>query len=316
MTKDLRSSELVISSDGTFYHINLKASDNIPKNIFLVGDPERAYDVSKYFDRGIEFESKNREFVTLAGAYKETPVAVMGVGIGTDNTEIAAVELHALNEYDHINDRWKEQRSPLNIIRLGTSGSPQKNIPVGSLAISQYAIGLDNTGLFYPYNSSDSIIEAIQKKLDSIEIFKRIHPYISGATPKAVSALIKGCENIGLQQSKGRGFYCGITSSASGFYGPQGRRIGRLENILIPNLQEILESMDINGLKVINNEMESSVMFRILNELLRYRVGAICAVLANRNSGEVVSPEEYTDFIDRCIKAGLEAMKILNEQGG
>jgi len=310
----MRNSELIISTEGTFYHINLKTSDNIPKNIFLVGDPERCYAVSQFFDHGIEFERKNREFITLVGKYKKVPVVVISTGIGPDNTEITAVELHALNEYDHQKDEWKQNYQRLNIIRLGTSGSPQKDIPVGSLAVSRYAIGLDNTGLFYPYNSSDPIIKAIQKKLSFIKAFKKVHPYVSKATPEVVNALIKGCENIGLEQDKGRGFYCGITSSASGFFGPQGRAIGRLKNILVPDLQEILAKIRIHGWQVINNEMESSIMFRILNELLSYRVGTICAVLANRNSKEVVSPEEHINSINRCILAGLEAMKILNRR--
>lgn len=319
MKKAITSSELPISPDGTLYHIGLKSADNIPKNIFLVGDPKRAYAVAKYFDKGPEFKRKNREFITLAGTYKgipvavkEIPIGVIGVGIGTDNTEEVAVELHAVNEYDHQADIWKEQWTPLNIIRIGTSGSPQKNIPVGSLAISQYAIGLDNTGRFYPFTSLDPVIKKIQKRLNKTDI-KKIHPYVSGATPKVVNALIAGAKNIGLEQNKGRGFYTGITSSAPGFYGPQGRKIGRLSNILIPDLQEILEKIDVNGLKVVNNEMESSIMFRLFGELLNYNVGTICAVLANRNKGEVVSPEEYTNSVDRCIRAGLEAMKILNQ---
>lgn len=236
----------------------------------------------------------------------------MGIGVGTDNTEITAVELHTVNEYNHETNEWREQWTPLNIIRLGTSGSPQKDIPVGSLAISQYAIGLDNTGLFYPFQSSDLVVKTIQKQLDSTDIGK-IHPYVSKATPTVVNALIKGAQKIGLKQDKNRGFYVGITSSASGFYGPQGRKIGRLSNILIPDLQEILQRININDLKVVNNEMESSIMFRLFGEILEYNVGTICAVLGNRNNREVVPPEEYINSVDRCIRAGLEAMKILNQ---
>ncbi|MDA2922884.1 hypothetical protein MYX07_06505, partial [Patescibacteria group bacterium AH-259-L07] len=170
---------------------------------------------------------------------------------------------------------------------------------------------LDNLGHFYPFKSSDSIVKKIRKRLRETDI-KKIHPYVSEATPKVVNALIAGAKNIGLEQNKGRGFYTGITSSAPGFYGPQGRKIGRLNNILIPDLQEILESIDINGLRVVNNEMESSIMFRLFGELLGYNVGTICAVLANRNTRETVSPEEYTSSVDRVIQVGLKAMKILN----
>lgn len=340
--KDIKNSELVISSDGTLYHINLKKADNIPKNIFLVGDPDRAYAVAKYFDpvksckagisppastrvkrgekaklfnrvdKGITFESKNREFITLTGIYKGIPMAVIGTGIGPDNVEIVSVELHVLNEYNHKTDKWEKDYEPLNIIRIGTSGSPQKNIPVGSLAVSQYSIGVDNTGHYYPYNSTDQTLKNIQQAINKTDIAKT-RAYVSKASNNVVKALIKGCKNIGLEQNKGRGFYTGITCAASGFYGPQGRKIGRLSNILIPDLQKILENIDVNGLRVVNNEMESSVIFRLLGEILKYNTGCICAVIGNRNKGEVVQPEEYTNSIDRCIRAGLEAMKILNE---
>jgi len=192
----------------------------------------------------------------------------------------------------------------------GTSGGPQKDILIGSLAISEYAIGLDNTGIYYPYESKNEIVKKIINALNKTEISK-VHPYISRATSSVVKALSKGCREIGLKENQEKGFYLGITSSASGFYAPQGRRIGKLGKILIPDLQEILAGININGKKVINNEMESSIMFRIFGEKLKYRVGTICAVLANRNKKEVVDPKEYTNSVCRAIIAGLRAMKIL-----
>jgi len=311
----MKNSELIISNNGTLYHIDLKPSDNIPKNIFLVGDPARVYQLAKYFDKGITFEHKHREFVTICGSYKKIPITAISVGIGTDNTEIAAVELYALHEYNYKTRSWKPRDKsyrPLNIIRIGTSGSPQEKIAVGSLAISEYAIGLDNTGIYYPYKSRNETIKQIMKALNKTKI-SLVNPYISQATPSVISALAKACQKIGLKENQKRGFYLGITSSASGFYAPQGRQIGRLEKILIPDLQEILAKIKINSKIVVNNEMESSAMFRILGERLKYRVGTICAVLANRNKNEFIDPKEYTDSVDRAIKAGLEAMKILNK---
>lgn len=309
-SKRIISSEMAISEDGTLYHLGLKSDDNIPKNIFLVGDPARVYQVAKYFDNGIVFEHKNREFITVCGTYKKIPIAVIGTGIGPDNTEIVAVELHILNEFRHKEKMWDERYESLNIIRVGTSGSPQKDIAVGSLAISEYAIGLDNVGVFYPYTSPDETIAQITQALAKTEL-SQIRPYVSASTPSVVKALIKSCQRIGLKRNGPKGFYVGITSSAPGFFAPQGRKIGRLENILIPNLQEVLAKINVNGKKVINNEMESSAIFRILGEKLRYQVGTICAVLANRNKNEVVKPKEYINSVDRTIRTGLEAMKIL-----
>lgn len=312
-TKRLKGSELIIADDGTLYHLGLKSDDNIPKNIFLVGDPARVYQVAEYFDKGVTFKRENREFITACGTFENVPITVISVGIGTDNTEIAAVELHALHEYNHKTEKWKKRNQnykPLNIIRIGTSGGPQKDIAIGSLAISEHAIGLDNTGTYYPYESKNEMVNKIINALKRTEI-SRVHPYVSRATPSVAKALSKGCREIGLKENQKRGFYIGITSSAPGFYAPQGRQVGRLEKILIPNLQEILAEINVNGKKVINNEMESSAMFRILGERLKYRVGTICAVLANRNKKEVVDPKEYVSSVCRAIMAGLKAMKIL-----
>jgi uridine phosphorylase len=309
----MRGSELIIADDGTLYHLALKRADNIPKNVFLVGDPDRVEKVAKYYDKGIEFEQQNREFVTAVGHYKKLSVATIGTGIGPDNTEIVAAELHALNEYDHKKRVWEKEYEPLNIIRLGTSGSPQKDVAVGSLAISRYVIGLDNLGEYYQYRSKDKMIKEIGNALAKTALAK-VHPYVTKATPKVVDALIQGCEKIGLAANQARGFYVGITTSAPGFYAPQGRRVGRLSEIAIPDIQEVLAKLAVRGMRAINNEMETSVICRILGERLGYNVGSICAVLANRSKGEFVPPEEYANSIDRCIKAGLEAMYMLNKK--
>ncbi len=309
----MKGSELIISDDGTLYHLGLKSDDKIPKNIILVGDPARVYQVAEHFDKGITFEQKNREFITVCGTFRNVPVAAIGVGIGTDNTEIAAVELYALHEYNHKTNSWKPRDKnyrPLNIVRVGTSGCPQKYIAIGSLAISEYAIGLDNTGIYYPYQSRSKTLRRIKETLSATEI-SRVYPYVSQATPQVVRALAQGCREIELKKNHKKGFYIGITSSASGFYAPQGRRIGRLKEILIPNLQKNLAEINVHGRQVINNEMESSAMFRILGERLKYRVGTICAILANRNDNEFVDPNEYQSSVNRAIMAGLRAIKIL-----
>ncbi len=310
--KGIKNPELIVAGDGTVYHLNLKKDDHVPKNILLVGDPQRAYQVADFFDaKKIIFERKNREFITLVGTYQEIPIMVIGTGIGPGNAEIVSIELHILNEYDHKNKAWRKKSPPLNIIRLGTAGSPQKNIPVGSLAISQYAISLDNINAFYPHVSSNPTVKAIQKKISQTEMAK-VNPCVSEAAPEVVKSLIQGCQNIGLKQNKKGGFYCGLTCSTPGFYGPQGRRIGRVNKILIPNLQKILEKINVNGLKIINNEMETSIIFRILGEILGYRTGSICVIIANRNKKKFISPQEYKNSLDRCLKAGLEAIKTLD----
>jgi len=313
MKNQIEDPEIVVTGEGKTYHLGISPSDNLPKNIFLVGDPHRAFLVAKYFDNENFSIIQNREFVTLIGNCQNLPIAVIGTGIGPDHIEIVANELHILNEYDSNQKIWKEGAQPLNIIRLGTSGSFHQNIRAGSLAISVFAIGLDNLGQYYPFQSDDHYIEIIKWQLKKTPL-SVINPYVNRATPQIVSALIQGCRNIGLKENYPNGFSLGITASAPGFYAPQGRKIGRLESIAFPKIQHILNHISTHGMEVINMEMESSIMFRIFGELLHYQVGTICAVLANRKTGEIVTPQEYHESIDRCIRAGLNAMKILNEK--
>lgn len=310
--KRLVSSEMPISEDGRTYHLGLCPEDNLPQNIFLVGDPDRALKVSKYFDFDAEpMIRRNREFITIFGSYQGLPVVVISTGIGPDNMEIVATELYILNEYDNAAKNWKERSRPLNIIRLGTCAALQKNIPVGSLAISRMAIGLDNLGRHYPFYSDSSMVKGVDRAIN--KLLKGSDAYVAMSTFGMQYFLTEGCKKIGLQLQTEKGYYCGITISAPGFYGPQDRPIGRLPHGPFVDSKNALADFQCYALKNINMEMESAIMFRILGEILNYRVGTICAVLANRQTEEVFSPEEHDASIDRCIRAGLEAMKLIGE---
>lgn len=309
----LMSAEMPVSENGEVYHLGLGPEDNLPQNIFLVGDPDRALKVSKYFDFDAEPTiRKNREFITIFGSYQGLPIAVISTGIGPANMEIVANELHILNEYDHIKKEWKQPVRQLNIIRLGTCAALQKDIPVGSLAISRLAIGLDNLDQYYPFYSSHYLVTAVAKDIN--DVLDDLNTYVSMSAYGMEYFLTEGCKKIGLELQKGKGYYCGITVSAPGFYEPQGRQIGRLPSLPFSDRVRMLEDFQCYALKIINLEMENAIMFRILGECLGYRVGAICAVLANRVTGETFSTEEREASINRCIQAGLEAMKLLNKK--
>ena len=148
-----RSSQLIIFDDGTIYHIDLKRSDNVPRNILLVGASDRVDLIATHFDE-ITFQHRNKsrpEFHTMAGTYKGVPIAAMSIGIGIGPVDIAMNELHALFEYDHTDNTWADDPLPkVNIIRVGTSGTSLPNIPAGALAISTHGLGLDNLGAYYP----------------------------------------------------------------------------------------------------------------------------------------------------------------------
>lgn len=329
----MSGSELIISDKGDLYHINFGRKQKVPTNMLLVGEPDRVNLVTEFFDRGIEGEARHREFVTLWGHYRGVPVAAMGTGIGTDNTEIAVVERHAADEYNPETDAWEDPVKGVKI-RVGTSASPQEDVPLGSLAITEHAIGLDNTGLYYLHHprvtdyadpefgpfytpgneNARRVFEAVRAQLWHQGV---VRPYVSTMTPRVVAALQENARLAGIPMEEGIGAYTGITSSASGFYGAQGRRIGRLSNILIPDLQDRLQALraertDGTVLRVNNNEMEASVLGRLNAEILGDDAGAVCLVIANRQKGQFITPEDFDRGIRKAIKVALEAVCILS----
>lgn len=311
-----KGSNLVIFEDGTLYHIDLKRADNIPPNLFLVGSAERVDTIAKHFD-SLTFEHQNKarpEFRVAAGLYKNIPMAALSVGIGTDNNEIALNELHALFEYDHISDTWIKIAAPLNIIRIGTSGTLLSEIPPGAIAISSHSIGLDNLGNFYPPINPDIIAEKIQSLFLQTKIGK-INPssYSAGASKKAVSALEQSAKELGEKEPL---LVSGITISSPGFFGPEGRNIGRIKtSISFEEFAKILANFNFNGLKIVNIEMESSLLFRLAYEILGYNVSTICVILDNLSTGEFID-KKYADLrMDQCIKIALEAMVKLVKCG-
>lgn len=333
-----RESELIMipREGGTkqLYHIAIARKDGIPPNMLLVGEPERANVVASFFDNGIEGQAEHREFATRWGHYQGIPVAVMGTGIGVDNSEIASVELHAVHEYDPATNAWQFPFSRRNIIRVGTSASPQADIPLGSLAITNYAIGLDNAGLSYLhpgkknahdyedpeygiyYTPNNPVARAIFDEVRK-EIWEAtngvIRPYISAATAKVVDALRDAASRLSLPIENGIGAYTGITTSAPGFFAPQGRQIGRLSNIILPDLQDRLARISVpdgdgGTARTVNNEMEASLLSRVNGEILGHNTGAVCLVIANRNKGEFIDVEGYQEGVRRACQVALDAI--------
>ncbi|MBN2459606.1 nucleoside phosphorylase [Candidatus Woesearchaeota archaeon] len=300
----IKGSEMVVSS-GKIYHLGLKPGE-LARNIFVVGDPARADKVASYFNT-IEHKANNREYLTRTGTYKGMPVSVVSTGIGTDNTEIALVEFFVLNEFDLEKRVKKEKAEPLTIIRIGTSGGLQKDIDVGNLAISSYALGLDSTGAFYQVPVPDMTAARLEGKaqaaisgaIPSGKRFRgKIYPYASKASPEVVNALKRNAEAP---------FAVGITVTAPGFFAPQGRTIPGLE-LTVPGLQEKLAEIEVAGQRIINFEMESSLLFHLAGKM-GYRCGTICPIIANRPAGTFLV--DYSDAVDKAIVTGLKAMHEL-----
>ncbi len=264
----IAASELFLNPDGSVYHLNLRP-EHISTNIILVGDQNRVPKVSKHFD-SIEFETQKREFRTITGTYKGTRISVISTGIGPDNIDIVMNELDALVNLDLNRRTIKKEHIQLDIVRIGTSGSLQSNIPVDSFVLAKYGLGLD--GVLHSY-VCDHILET-----DFEESFIQ-HTNWDPKKPRPY--FVKNSEKLERKLISDR-VYTGITATALGFYGPQGRVL-RLP-IQDPNLNSKIDSFDYKGIKITNLEMETSAIYG-LARLLGHNACSMNAIIANRANG-------------------------------
>ncbi len=263
--KQIPESELILNKDNSVYHLNLLPED-ISETIINVGDPDRVHKVSSFFDT-IEVKKQKREFVTHTGTYKGTRITVLSTGIGTDNIDIVYNELDALVNIDLKTRTIKEKLTSLNLIRIGTSGALQEDIPVDSFVCSAYGLGLDGLLNFYQLKN-----EGLELKI--IEAFRKHYPN-HGILP--LSYLTAGSEKLINKLSKD--MVKGITASCSGFYGPQGR-ILRLE-LGRDDMIEQLNSFRYEENRITNFEMETGAMYG-LARLLGHHCCSTNVIVANR----------------------------------
>ncbi len=259
-------SELILNKDGSIFHLHL-LPENIADTIILVGDQDRVDMISKYFDK-VEFKVQNREFKTHTGYYHGKRLSVLSTGIGTDNIDIVLNELDAICNIDLKSREPKSTHKSLDFIRIGTSGALQGDIPVDTPIISEMAIGFDGLLNFY----------ADRNKVSEAEIEKHFLEHTGWnsklATPYFVEASDKLLKKVGKEDMRH-----GLTISAPGFYGPQGRQL-RLP-LADPNLNEKITAFDHQGKKITNYEMESSAIFG-LSKLLGHNAVTVCNIIANR----------------------------------
>ncbi len=281
--KRINESELIINPDGSIYHLKLKP-EHISKDIIIVGDPDRVNRISRQFDI-IEFRIQNREFITHTGYLNNVRLTVLATGIGTDNIDIVMNELDAIVNIDLKKRKVKDELTSLNIIRLGTSGALQSDIPVDSFIISEYGLGFD--GLLNFYHAENNIFEDEMSEafINQTNWNKQLsYPYI-----------IKGSDF--LMNKIGSGLRKGITATAPGFYGPQGREL-RLRT-RFPELYQKLESFEYKGHNITNFEMETSALFG-LGKLLGHQTITVCAILANRVLKQY--SKDYNKTVDKLIE--------------
>jgi uridine phosphorylase len=286
-------SELILNPDNSVYHLNIHPHQ-IAKDIILVGDPGRVKLVSSYFDT-LEHESKNREIKTHTGTLNGKRLTVMSTGMGPDNIDIVLNELDALVNIDLNNRTIKKEHTALNIIRLGTSGGLQKEIPVDTFVIAEYGLGLDGLMNFYNYPKTTLETELLSEFYSQTHYSKTFaEPYFVKGSAVLFERLKEGC-------------VAGITATAGGFYGPQGRtlRIPLKET----QLNEKLSDFRFDGKRITNFEMETSALYG-LSRALGHHACTICTVIANRFSGEI--SENYKHSVQQLIEQTLHK---LTDQG-
>ncbi len=282
----IKESELVLNRDGSIYHLHLHPED-IAENIILVGDPGRVEKVSRFFER-IEITRQNREFVTHTGYFQGKRITALSTGIGTDNIDIVLNELDALVNIDLKKRETKTTHTSLNLIRIGTTGAIQPEIPVDSWIASEIATGFDNVLHFYS-DTNNVILHDIANAFVKFTSWneKLAIPYFVKASDSLLKRLADGIPS-------------GITISAPGFYGPQGRSL-RLP-LQYPDLNKKLENFRFNGMKITNYEMESSAIYG-LSELLGHNSLTLCAVVANRSTKSFST--DYEPIISGLIEQTL-----------
>jgi len=280
-------SELILNPNGSIFHLHLRP-ENIADTVILVGDQDRVGMISGFFD-SIEFQVRNREFVTHTGYYKGKRISVVSTGIGTDNIDIVVNELDAIVNIDLEKRIPKTEHKTLNLVRIGTSGALQEDIPVDTPVASKMSIGFD--GLINFYANREKIANLEME--NAFKKFTNWNPILN--TPYFVESSDELFDKVCFDMRSG------FTIAAPGFYGPQGR-ILRL-NTLDMDLNNKISNFEYNGMKITNFEMESSAIYG-LSKLLGHNALTVCNIIANRLR------KEYSSDYKISVKKLVE--KVLN----
>ncbi|MEM6763891.1 MAG: nucleoside phosphorylase [Bacteroidota bacterium] len=291
-------SEIILSSGDKVYHLHISAGD-IGEKVILVGDPERVDKVKAHFSM-INFESQKREFRVCTGKYQDQEITVISTGIGTDNIDIVLHELDMVWNLESGKRTYKAEKTSAKILRLGTCGSIQADVPVGSLVFSRFALGGDNLLSFYerPTNPLRETLEAEINRV-SPELAKLALSFYGAICHPSIWHHI---------QERFPAVLAGITYTAPGFYGPQARDTGRTIP-KVPNLLKHIASFSFRDLRVINMEMETAGILGMA-EILGHQAGSLSVVLANRRTGHF--SENPSEQIDHLIQTGLTIMSEWN----
>ncbi len=284
------SSELILNPDGSVYHCNI-LPEQLADLVITVGDPDRVEKVTQYFDE-IEFKTRKREIVTHTGSLNGKRITVISTGMGTDNIDIVLSELDALANIDLKTGEIQENLRELEFVRLGTSGALHKDLPVDSLVLSSHGLGFD--GLLHFYEDSLMV-----RDLDMEEAF---YEHSDWDDSKAVPYIVKGSSEL-MEKLSSSETQSGITATACGFYGPQGRFL-RLQP-QPSDINEKLAGFEFNSHRITNFEMETSAIYG-LSKMMGHEALSVNCIVANRALGEF-SKDSYKS-IDKMIQYTLEKL--------
>ncbi len=282
-------SELIINGDGSAFHLHIRP-DQLADTVILVGDPGRVAMVKSYF-ASVECEGASREFVWATGRYNGKRITVLSTGIGTDNIDIVMTELDALANIDFTTREVKPEHKCLDILRIGTCGAIQPEIPLGAFIFSHISVGCD--GLLNWYDNRDSIA-----LLDFEEAFKE-HVHWDKHLPdpyfvRAGQAIIDRFADVTCK---------GMTISASGFYGPQGRVVR--QGLAMPDMLEDFETFEFKGYKITNFEMEGSALAGMAAKL-GHNAGTVCCAIAHRYHKDANT--DYKPRVEELVSLALDRM--------
>lgn len=287
-TRFFPPSELIINADGSIFHLHVKP-EQLADRVILVGDPGRVANVARHFD-SIECDISNREFNTVTGICKGKRITVISTGIGTDNIDIVVNELDALANIDLSTRMEKPEFRQLTLVRIGTSGGMQPDLPLGSFLISEKSIGFDGMLNFYEGRDAVSDLEFEASLKEQL-----------GWNPQLAAPYVVDADTSLVEQIGRNDMIRGVTISANGFYGPQGRvlRIGLAD----PNINDKIEAFRFKHYKITNYEMEGSAIAG-LSKMMGHKAMTVCCVIANRRVE--AANTNYQPYIEELIEKVLD----------
>ena len=292
MKRYFAESELIINSDGSIFHLHIRP-EQLARNVILVGDPGRVAMFKPYFQT-LECEGASREFVWATGVYNNSRITVLSTGIGTDNIDIVMTELDALANIDFATREVKPEHTTLNVVRLGTCGALQPEIPLGAFILSHISIGFDGLMNWYANREEVTNVDMEQAFMKHMNWPKDLPtPYFVSASQKLIDLFADSTVR-------------GMTISSPGFYGPQGRVVR--QGLAMPNMLEDIESFRYEDRKITNFEMEGSAIAGIAGHLGHEAI-TVCCAIAHRYLKDANT--DYKPRVAQLVKLVLDKISTI-----